>query len=396
MGNQFQSAKNSQPHLVACYLVKDEADELHLSLDSVKDFVDDIFVIMTEKNDEVDSMLKDFAAELSHFSKNDTGLTVRFFPWCDDFAAARNFALDLVEDCAPDSDWIIFLDADEFFSPRTRQNLPELAVKATAAPVDIIAVPIDNVDGSAANSPLLLRSFGNRLLRTSAGIRYDGAIHETPLLPDGNVPRTATITANELLIIHTGYRSGINEKKARRNLSILNDRLAACQKDRDEAEAAGDTKGVQLAELLAWQLYGYFAETYEGLNDYEAAMNFAEADLDVRRSIPELARDGTFSSRSARVLIRCLNHFPNRIETRLKTTETATLLFPEVPEFWADRALAVLAAGDAQLAVAYGEKAMATWLEYKKNPDSYTEPVMFDEELAKRLRNDINNWQAKC
>ena len=395
MGNQFQKSASS-PSLVACYLVKDEADELRLSLDSVKDFVDDIFIIMTEKNDAVDAMLRDFGTELNRFSKRDTGLTIRYFPWCDDFAAARNFALDLVDDCAPDSDWIIFLDADEFFSPRTRQNLPQLAVKATSAPIDLIALPIDNVDGKGADAPLLLRSFGSRLLRTSAGIRYEGAIHESPMMPDGSFPRSATVTANELLIIHTGYRSSVSEKKARRNLSILNDRLAACQKDRDEAEAAGDKQGVQLAELLAWQLYGYFAETYEGLNDYAAAMNFAEADLDVRRSIPELANNGTFSSRSARVLIRCLNHFPQRLTDRLKATETATLLFPQVPEFWADRAVALRAAGDVQMAVAYGERAMAAWQEYKKNPDSYTEPVMFDEELAKRLRDDINSWRAEC
>lgn len=395
MGNQFQKSASS-PSLVACYLVKDEADELRLSLDSVKDFVDDIFIIMTEKNDAVDAMLRDFGTELNSFSKRDTGLTIRYFPWCDDFAAARNFALDLVDDCAPDSDWIIFLDADEFFSPRTRQNLPQLAVKATSAPIDLIAVPIDNVDGKGADAPLLLRSFGSRLLRTSAGIRYEGAIHESPMMPDGSFPRSATVTANELLIIHTGYRSSVSEKKARRNLSILNDRLAACQKDRDEAEAAGDKQGVQLAELLAWQLYGYFAETYEGLNDYAAAMNFAEADLDVRRSIPELANNGTFSSRSARVLIRCLNHFPQRLTDRLKVTETATLLFPQVPEFWADRAVALRAAGDVQMAVAYGERAMAAWQEYKKNPDSYTEPVMFDEELAKRLRDDINSWRENC
>ncbi len=395
MGNQFQKSASS-PSLVACYLVKDEADELRLSLDSVKDFVDDIFIIMTEKNDAVDAMLRDFGTELNSFSKRDTGLTIRYFPWCDDFAAARNFALDLVDDCAPDSDWIIFLDADEFFSPRTRQNLPQLAVKATSAPIDLIAVPIDNVDGKGADAPLLLRSFGSRLLRTSAGIRYEGAIHESPMMPDGSFPRSATVTANELLIIHTGYRSSVSEKKARRNLSILNDRLAACQKDRDEAEAAGDKQGVQLAELLAWQLYGYFAETYEGLNDYAAAMNFAEADLDVRRSIPELASNGTFSSRSARVLIRCLNHFPQRLTDRLKATETATLLFPQVPEFWADRAVALRAAGDIQMAVAYGERAMAAWQEYKKNPDSYTEPVMFDEELAKRLRDDINSWRENC
>lgn len=396
MANEFQPAANAAPRLAACYLVKDEASELRLSLNSIKDYADDIFIVMTEKNDEVDAAIKDFSRELNSFSRRDTSLTVRFFEWRDDFAAARNFALELVCDSAPEDPWILFLDADEFLSPRTRKNLPGLLAKAADAPVDLLALPIDNVDGAAANSPLLLRSFGSRLLRAAAGIRYEGAVHETPLLPDGNLPRAATVTADELLVIHTGYRSELNEKKARRNLAILNDRLAACQKSRDEAEAARDSQGVKLAELLAWQLYGYFAESYEGLKDYEAAMKFAEADLDVRRSIPELANNGTFSSRSARVLIRCLNHVPHQLSARLKATETATLLFPQVPEFWADRALAVMAAGDPQLAVAYGEKALATWREYEKNPDAYTEPVMFDKELAERLRGDIDQWQTQC
>ncbi len=396
MANQFPPAASKRRRLAACYLVKDEAGELRLSLNSIKDFADDIFIVMTEKNDEVDAAIKEFGRERSSFSRRDTSLTVCFFPWRDDFAAARNFALELVYDRAPEDPWILFLDADEFLSPRTGKNLPGLLARADAAPVDLVALPIDNVDGAAADAPLLLRSFGSRLLRTAAGIRYEGAVHERPLLPDGSLPRTATVTADELLVIHTGYRSGINEKKAKRNLNILKHRLAACQKAREEAEAAGDAQGIKLAELLAWELYGYFAESYEGLHDYEAAMNFAEADLDVRRSIPELASNGTFSSRSARVLIRCLNHFPHRLEARLKATETATLLFPQVPEFWADRALAVMAAGDLQLAVAYGEKALATWREYEKNPDAYAEPVMFDKELAQRLRGDIDSWRAQC
>lgn len=396
MANRFQPTANKRPRLAACYLVKDEADELRLSLSSIKDFVDDFFIVMTEANDDVDAVIKDFGRELSSFSRRDASLTVQFFPWRDDFAAARNFALELVYDGAPEYHWILFLDADEFLSPRTGKHLPELLAKAAAAPIDLVALPIDNVDGGAADSPLLIRSFGPRLLRTAAGIRYEGAVHERPLMPDGSLPRTVTVTAKEMLVIHTGYRSEINETKAKRNLDILNQRLAACLKAREEAEAAGDAQGVKLAELLAWELYGYFAESYEGLSDYEAAMNFAEADLDVRRSIPELINNGTFSSRSARVLIRCLNHIPHRLEARLKATETATLLFPQVPEFWADRALAVMAAGDPQLAVAYGEKALATWREYEKNPDSYTEPVMFDKELAQRLRKDIDNWRAQC
>ena len=53
MVNQFQKSASS-PSLVACYLVKDEADELRLSLDSVKDFVDDIFIIMTNSKLELE------------------------------------------------------------------------------------------------------------------------------------------------------------------------------------------------------------------------------------------------------------------------------------------------------------------------------------------------------
>lgn len=117
MANQFPPAAGNHPRLAACYLVKDEAGELRLSLNSIKDFADDVFIVMTEKNDEVDAVIKEFSRERNSFSRRDTSLTVRFFPWRDDFAAARNFALELVYDQAPEDPWILFLDADEFLSP---------------------------------------------------------------------------------------------------------------------------------------------------------------------------------------------------------------------------------------------------------------------------------------
>ncbi len=134
MANQFPPAASKRRRLAACYLVKDEAGELRLSLNSIKDFADDIFIVMTEKNDEVDAAIKEFGRERSSFSRRDTSLTVCFFPWRDDFAAARNFALELVYDRAPEDPWILFLDADEFLPPERGKTCRDFWPEPTPPP----------------------------------------------------------------------------------------------------------------------------------------------------------------------------------------------------------------------------------------------------------------------
>ena len=82
----------------ACYIVKDEAEELRRSLASVRAVVDEIIVVSTAGSSAVRDVCAAFSAEVHDFA------------WVNDFSLARNKALRYVT-----GNIVIFLDADEYF-----------------------------------------------------------------------------------------------------------------------------------------------------------------------------------------------------------------------------------------------------------------------------------------
>ena len=92
--------------LSACTITKNEALNIGKSIDSYKDYVDEIIVVDTGSIDETIEIAE---------SK---GAKVLKFEWKNDFSAAKNFALDHAS-----GDWIIFLDADEWFDGDTAKNI---------------------------------------------------------------------------------------------------------------------------------------------------------------------------------------------------------------------------------------------------------------------------------
>ena len=69
------------------------------SLDSVKDYVDEIVVVDTGSTDNTIEVAKSYGAKVFES------------PWNNDFSTPRNMALENAT-----GDWIIFLDADEYFA----------------------------------------------------------------------------------------------------------------------------------------------------------------------------------------------------------------------------------------------------------------------------------------
>lgn len=78
----------------AVLIVKDEEEILDNALKSVKDF-DEIVVVDTGSTDSTVDIAKKYTDAIYHF------------PWCDDFSAARNFAISKAT-----GDWIYSIDAD--------------------------------------------------------------------------------------------------------------------------------------------------------------------------------------------------------------------------------------------------------------------------------------------
>ncbi|MEI7785621.1 MAG: glycosyltransferase family 2 protein, partial [Betaproteobacteria bacterium] len=137
------------------------------------------------------------------------GAQVHFFEWVDDFAAARNRALDLA-----DADWNLFLDADEWIEADSDLLWPPREL-------GLGLVHMLNIDQSTGMD-LPVSSWLPRLL--PRGVRYEGKIHEQPVSPLARF-------RSGLRVMHDGYLKEQLQKKQGRNRHLLVQALSAAPDD---------------------------------------------------------------------------------------------------------------------------------------------------------------------
>ena len=82
----------------ACYIVKNEEENLAKSIESLQGCYDELIVTDTGSDDRTVEITREY------------GAVVYNFVWQDNFSVARNFTLDKAK-----GDWIIFLDADNYY-----------------------------------------------------------------------------------------------------------------------------------------------------------------------------------------------------------------------------------------------------------------------------------------
>jgi len=176
-------------------IVRDESRVLGDCLASIRDVVDEIVVVDTGSVDD--------SVEIARRH----GARVIVHPWRNDFAQARNVALD-----AASGEWILYIDADERLNgadrPRVERLLtgaPEVAFRVLLAP-DLVSTPY----------------LEYRLWRQDPRIRFRGQIHEkvTPAIAAVAAADGRPIGDCELLLTHVGYE-GDQVHKHRRNLPLL-------------------------------------------------------------------------------------------------------------------------------------------------------------------------------
>ena len=329
----------------ACYIVKNEAAVLARSLDSVQAHVDEIIVVDTGSSDRT----KEIAAACN--------ARIFSFPWQQDFSAARNFALDKAA-----GDWIVFLDADEYFTPETSGNLRAVIHGQENAAVDGLLLQEANIEEQTGEC--LLEFFSLRIFRNQLQLRYSGRVHEQLRLIQGGAVRTVAVSPAQLRILHTGYSANLSRGKAQRNLQLL---LRELEQGRDPAE-----------------LYMYLAETYDGLDDREQAVRYARLDIALgRRAI-------TYASRSYRILLRLLAQGGSP-EERRQAAAGAVKDYPEIPEFHAEYAECLAADFQYEAAVQEMERALACGAQ-----PMGLEPVLFGRDEERQGRQRLVHWQQLC
>ena len=144
------------------------------------------------------------------------------FDWCDDFAAAKNFAMEKAS-----HDWILSLDCDEYLETLDRKALDKCMRAQPRAAGRILIRNRFSENGKTSYEQARVSRFVNRQF-----FRFEGAVHEqlvprTPS-PDG-APAVKYVYDAPVTVLHVGYDGAEEEMnaKSRRNIALLERELDA-------------------------------------------------------------------------------------------------------------------------------------------------------------------------
>jgi tetratricopeptide (TPR) repeat protein len=186
--------------VTAALIVRDEAELIADCLRSLAGNVDEILIVDTGSRDRTIEIASRFPVKLHHFD------------WCNDFSAARNYALERASGA-----WILYIDADERLEIPCRD---EYARVLRAGDKVAWKLRLHPRVGWTAYSEL-------RLFRNDPRIRFQGAIHESHWPGVDAVARTEGLEIGtcDLRLHHVGYEAD-QRPKNQRNIPLLRDTLA--------------------------------------------------------------------------------------------------------------------------------------------------------------------------
>lgn len=325
----------------ACYIAKNEAENLAKSIKSLKNQVNEIVVVDTGSTDNTIVVARRLGAR------------VYSFPWQDDFSKARNFALSKAK-----GDWLILLDADEYFTAKTAGNIRKIIRQAQQ--VDGLLVQLVNFDVDKAEVQNYFNAL--RIVRKQAGLHYEGMIHEELKLSGDNSMKLAQVPANMLEIYHTGYATSVSQQKIKRNLQMLQQAVENGQSEESLAR--------------------YFCDCYFGLEEMEKCEHYGW--MEIRKGRQAL----NFGSRCHRVL---MNYYGQRTDAegmakRRQLAEISVEQYPEVPDFWAEYSECFYQAGEYAQAIAAMEKALQLMQDYQGMEPSMLVEMNMAPQLEDRLQ----------
>lgn len=189
------------PLLSACIIARDEEERLPRCLASLAGVADEIVVVDTGSKDRTVEIAREAGARVCHFE------------WCDDFAAARNTAVD-----AATGQWVLSIDADEWIEPAGR-------------PIDVLALTDSTIAyrvtiENRLDDGRIDRERVTRLFRRLPGIRYSGRIHEQvthSVALEVSAGRGRWLDLDDWTLLHDGYQGAVMRarEKGARNIKLL-------------------------------------------------------------------------------------------------------------------------------------------------------------------------------
>ena len=227
--------------LSQCMIVKNEEKNIRRALSWGKGIVCEQIVVDTGSTDRTVEIAEEMGAKVYHFT------------WCDDFSAAKNYAIEQAS-----GDWIVFLDADEYFDEVSASKLiPMIAIaedmSRAGRQINAVRSRLVNL---GENAVVGVVAHQDRVFRNKSNLRYVNRTHEALRL-SGKQNYGYFDASEELMILHTGYTMEVYEEtgKLERNISMLKKELEDNPQNIEILSYLGD---VYLAENQLDQAKKYF------------------------------------------------------------------------------------------------------------------------------------------
>lgn len=208
-------------------IVRDEQHTLGRCLDSVAGAFDEIVVVDTGSRDATKEIARRYTDRVFDFE------------WCDDFAAARQFAFDRAT-----SDWVAWLDADDVLA-----NAASIRPALDAAGPEVAGFEWRYLYARDEWGDVTCEHWRERCVRNDGTFRWQGRVHEVLV----STPHRALVRDREVFVNHRPEHSRTPEKQGR-NIRIL-------ERERREAGAKADPR-----------LLFYLANEYAAVGRTEKAL----------------------------------------------------------------------------------------------------------------------------
>lgn len=306
----------------ACVITKNEEANIGRCLESLKSIADEIILVDTGSTDKTVELATGYGAKVYRYQ------------WENDFAAAKNYALSKAM-----GQWIIFLDADEYFSEGSIDKVRSyLTVMNKKTECHGICVRIININQDMDNREM--SSFTTiRIFRKLPNIKYKNAIHEEIYNTKGMV--NLFVSEDTIEVYHTGYSTSIVKKKLQRNLDIILQDIAM----------NGEHK----------KHYRYLCDCYHGLGEFDKAVKYGRLHLNSGGTSL-----GAESIVHGKLIDSLLHSSENSTEIR-EAIQAAIKAFPDIPDFYNAYGQYAWGQHAYKIALEYFLKTIAVYEKKKKN-----------------------------
>lgn len=184
--------------LGVCMIVRNEEENIKDALECAFKFADEVIVVDTGSTDNTPKIAKEIGAKVYHFK------------WNDDFSAARNESIKHAT-----ADYLMWMDADDRVDDENARRLKELKKHLSPTKDESFYVLVQDGEDLKAHFWFSLRIFPNR-----SGVMFEGRVHEQIIFSLEKLGVKQKFLG--IRVLHTGYKDqSALMRKCYRNLRLL-------------------------------------------------------------------------------------------------------------------------------------------------------------------------------